>query len=131
MVINNDYIVQTYDGATDYYNCKPPLSMWMISLGYKIFGFNLIGMRFYSALSMWLMIAMLGLWLKRYGRITSLVSVGAMIATMAVYEYHYARFGDPDALYQLFFTASMLFMLSSERTSAIFMEAPFVLRWLF
>lgn len=32
MVVNNDYLVNTYFGETDYFNLKPPLSMWAIAL---------------------------------------------------------------------------------------------------
>ena len=40
-----------------------------------------------------------------------------MIATKAVYLYHYARYGELDAFFQLFFTLSMLCMLESRRNA--------------
>ncbi len=120
MSINNDYIVHTFNDEPDFYNCKPPLSMWLIALGYSIFGYSILGLRFFSALSMWLMIAVLGIWLKRYGWLTSIIAVGALTATAVVYQYHYARYGDPDALYQLFVTISMLCMLSSKNNFKYF-----------
>lgn len=117
MLQSGDYIVHTYHGEADYYNCKPPLGLWIITLGYRLFGYNLLGLRFFSALSLWLMIGILGLWLRRYGSLTSLLSMGAMIATKAVYLYHYARYGELDAFFQLFFTLSMLCMLESRRNA--------------
>lgn len=117
MLQSGDYIVHTYHGEADYYNCKPPLGLWIITLGYRLFGYNLLGLRFFSALSLWLMIGILGLWLRRYGSLTSLLSMGAMVATKAVYLYHYARYGELDAFFQLFFTLSMLCMLESRRNA--------------
>ena len=46
MLQSGDYIVHTYHGEADYYNCKPPLGLWIITLGYRLFGYNLLGLRF-------------------------------------------------------------------------------------
>ena len=46
MLQSGDYIVHTYHGEADYYNCKPPLGLWIITLGYRLFGYNLLGCAF-------------------------------------------------------------------------------------
>ena len=99
MVINDDYLVNTYFGETDYFNLKPPLSMWAIALSYHLAGFTLEAVRLPSAIASFLMLAVGALWLKRrQGAVASLVYVGAMTAFKVLIAGHYARNGDLDAL---------------------------------
>lgn len=122
MMQSGQYLVHTYRGEVDYWNLKPPLSFYGIMLGYKLFGFTPFGLRFYSAASMFGMMVMLALWMKkRHGSIASLISQLFLMACSIIYGEHFARFGDADALYVLFYTFSMLCMLESVRD----------LRWLY
>ena len=74
MMQSGDYVVTTYRGEPDYWNLKPPLTDYCIMLGYRLFGYNALGLRFYSALSMMLTMIVLALWTRRrYGRIASLL----------------------------------------------------------
>ena len=50
MIQNDDYLVHTYEGELDYWNLKPPFSYWVVALGYRLFGYNRLGLRFFSAL---------------------------------------------------------------------------------
>lgn len=114
MMQRGDWVVSTYQGEPDYWNLKPPLSMYGIMLGYKLFGYNAVGLRFYSAASMLCTMGLLALWLRRrVGRVASLVSQLFLMACSIVYNYHFARFGDADALYVLIYTVAMLCMLDS------------------
>ena len=54
MLWNEEPVVSTWQYEPDYWNLKPPLSEWFIMLGCRIFGFNAWGLRFYSALSIFL-----------------------------------------------------------------------------
>ena len=103
MIENNDYIVHTYRGEVNDNNIKPPLGLWVILLSYKLFGFSLFAMRAQSAIMMLLTQIILGLWArKRFGNIAGLIAMAMLISTQSVYGFHFARFGDLDALYQLF-----------------------------
>ena len=116
MVKSGNYIVSTFDGEPDYWNLKPPLSYWAIALGYKLFGYNALGLRFYSALSMLACVAALCVWMKRrVGTVAAVVSVLLILCDITVFGDHFARFGDADAQYQLLFTLAMLCMLQSKR----------------
>ena len=116
MLQNGESIVSTYRGETDYWNLKPPLTYWCIMLGYRIFGYNALGMRAYSALSMLLLMAVTALWsLKRYGKVASLCTALFWLGLGAVYGPHFARFGDADAQVALLSACAMLCMLKSER----------------
>ena len=45
MLESGNWVVTTFDGATDYYNSKPPLNVWLIALSMKAFGPSLTAMR--------------------------------------------------------------------------------------
>lgn len=114
MMQSGDYLVTTFQGEPDYWNLKPPLSEYAIIAGYQLFGPSAFGMRFYSALSMLLIMAAVALWCKKYyGSIASLFSVGFWLASTMVYGPHFARFGDADAQMLFFYTLAMLCMLQS------------------
>ncbi|MFH1879888.1 MAG: glycosyltransferase family 39 protein [Bacillota bacterium] len=116
MIENSDYIVHTYMGELNVNNVLPPLGLWVIALSYKIFGFSLFSMRAQSAIAMLLSQVILGLWTrKRYGNLAGIVALAMLIGTQLIYGFHFARFGDLDALYQLFFMLSMLCMIDSGR----------------
>ncbi len=116
MIENNDYLVHTYMGEVNVNNIKPPLGLWVIALFYRIFGFSLFSMRAQSAFAMLLSQIILGLWArKRYGNLAGLIAMAMLISTQVVYGFHFARFGDLDALYQLFFTIAMIAMIDSKR----------------
>ena len=116
MIRNQDYVVSTYQGEPDYWNLKPPLSFWLIAIGYRMFGYNALGLRFFSALASLLVSGALALWAyRRWGRWTAPLIVLLYMANSMVFSYHFARFGDADSQYQLFFTLSMLCMLGADR----------------
>ncbi|MDD3335798.1 MAG: glycosyltransferase family 39 protein [Eubacteriales bacterium] len=116
MIRNEDYLVHTYQGETDLWNLKPPLSFWSIALSYRLFGYTPFALRFFSALSTLVAMAMLTLWAwRRMGVIPALMALMVFAFNQGLYGNHFSRFGDADALYQLFFTLAMLCMLQSGR----------------
>lgn len=109
MMKSGNYIVNTYQYNTDYYNLKPPLSFWGVMLGYRLFGFTLFGMRFYSAVAFVLSAALTFFFcFKRYGKIEALCTLLFMACTSPFYRYHFARHADADSLFSLFVLISML-----------------------
>lgn len=116
MLCSGDYVVTTFNGEPDYWNLKPPLSEYLIILGYRLFGFGAMGLRFYSAVSAMLTMIILSLWLKkRYGSVASLTALLVLLGCDWVYGHHFGRAGDADALMILFYVIAMLFMLESGR----------------
>lgn len=103
--------VNTYAYAPDMYNLKPPLVTWAIALGYRLFGYNELGLRFFSALSLFCTILLIAVYtLKHYGKTASLCCLFISLCYSCLYFDHWGRSGDPDAIYILFFTLSMLSM---------------------
>lgn len=116
MIRNEDYVVHTYGGETDYWNLKPPMSFWGVVLGYRLFGYNALGLRFVSALATLISMALVVFWCtRRYGVWPAVVALCAYVCNKGMYVPHFARFGDADAMYQLFFTIAMLCMLMSRK----------------
>lgn len=114
MMRNHNYIVNTYNYENDYFNLKPPLSYWGIILGFRIFGTNVFGMRFYAALSMLLTFLMIAFWLyRRAGKTACLTSMFLMLTFHDIFYWHAARNADADALYLLLFTFGCLNLIES------------------
>lgn len=51
MIQNGDYIRHTYNYQVDDWNLKPSISYWAIVLGFRLFGYSVWGLRFFSALA--------------------------------------------------------------------------------
>ena len=116
MIRNSDYLVQTYQGLPDYWNLKPPLSFWLISLAYRLFGYNAFALRFFSAFSGLLTALAVALWSwKRCGRWTAVLTLAIFTANRVFFGLHFARYGDADAQYQLFFTLAILSTIMCDR----------------
>lgn len=112
MLQTKNYIVNTVNYAPDYWNLKPPLSFYGIMLGFRIFGYSAVGLRFYSALSYFFICMLCTLYMKKhYGKFSSLLCLAFLCCNQLMFKNHGARAGDADALYQLFFTIAMLAMM--------------------
>lgn len=115
MLKNNEYIINTYNYTNDYWNLKPPLSFLGIILSFKIFGVSVFSFRFTSALSLLLTAIILAIFIKnRYGKLESLISLAIFSSLSSFYLYHMGRHGDADALFMLFFTLAMIYMMKIE-----------------
>lgn len=109
MLARNNYIVNTYGYEIDYWNLKPPISYWAIIAGYKLFGFNTLGIRFFSALAAFTTILLITFFtLHKHGKLASLISTIVLSTTIPFILEHCARTGDADSIFVLFFTLSML-----------------------
>ena len=116
MIRNNDYLIHTFQGEPDLWNTKPPLSFWMISLSYRIFGYNAFALRFFSAFATVLAVLILAVWaMKRYGKWAVPLILLLFTANNILYGLHFTRFGDADSQYQFFFTMAMLCLLNSQK----------------
>jgi 4-amino-4-deoxy-L-arabinose transferase-like glycosyltransferase len=122
MIQNHNYLVSTYLGQTDLYNSKPPLGLWFIILGYKIFGFNVWGLRFYSALACLISVGMVMIMTRLYaGKAEALLSGMVLTTSLPFVFVHGARSGDYSSLLVCFCVFFVFFLLRSE-------ENP---RWLY
>lgn len=111
MIQNGNYLVNTFMGEADYWNVKPPLSFWSVALGFTLFGYTSVGLRFFSALAYLTASVCTGLFAGRYGKLTSLFTMVFLAANYYPFKAHLARAGDADSLYLLLFTLAILSML--------------------
>ena len=125
MLKQHTLIRSTYLYETDYYNLKPPMSMWTIMLSMVLFGKSIVAMRIPPALC-YLLLAFLSARFarKRYGRMASLFVLGLLTANTAPFIAHMVRAGDADSLYVLLFSLAMFSMISiKERKRNIYLCA--------
>ncbi len=111
MIQSGNYLVNTWLGEPDYWNVKPPLSFWAVAAGFALFGYNTVGLRFFSALAYLLTSVCTGLFARRYGKLASLLTMTFLAANYFPFKAHLVRAGDADSLYLLFFTLACLAML--------------------
>ncbi len=112
MLKSGNFIMNTFRYEPDYWNLKPPLSMYGTALSFMIFGVGKFGLRAFSALSYVILCLVSALFIKkRFGCMASLAAVGFLCANNACFSFHMIRSGDADSLYVLFFTLSMICML--------------------
>ncbi|MDF2883164.1 MAG: hypothetical protein K0R54_3721 [Clostridiaceae bacterium] len=116
MIKRNNYIVNTYEYNNDYWNLKPPISYLSIVLGYRLAGFNALGLRLFSAVSGMLTILAVTIFvLYNHGRMASLISTAALTTTLPFILQHCSRSGDADSIFILFFTLSMMCLTLAEK----------------
>ena len=112
MLKQGNLIESTYRYETDYYNLKPPLSMWSIMLSMLIFGKSVFSLRFASVLFyLILALAVVCFARRRYGKTAALFSLMLLAANTTPFIAHMVRAGDADSLYVLLFSLAMLCML--------------------
>lgn len=112
MLRQGKLLESTYRYETDYYNLKPPLSMWSIMLSMLLFGESVFSLRFASVLC-YLILALVVVCFarKRYGRTAALFSLMLLTANTTPFIAHMVRAGDADSLYVLLFSLAMICML--------------------
>ncbi len=111
MLNGGSMIQSTYLRMADYYNLKPPLSMWCIMIGLKVFSDPVLGLRFYSAVCYLLLTLICGLFFRKVSPGAGLLAVGALGINMTPFLAHMVRAGDADSLYVLLFSLAMLAMV--------------------
>lgn len=116
MMQNHNYIASFWAGKPDLWNLKPPLGLWCIIAGYKIFGLNAVGLRFYSAAAGWLCVLMTMVISRKYGGRIAALLAGLILTTSWSFVFvHGARYGDYSSLLVLFFVFFIFFVLEAEK----------------
>lgn len=112
MIQSGNWIVNTYRYCIDYFNSKPPLSLWLIKASYMIFGYSSFALRFPAALIGFLSCVLITIYLIRKEGILSGIFFAAAFPTMtALVEFHAFRSGDMDSLYCALFAFAMIALL--------------------
>jgi 4-amino-4-deoxy-L-arabinose transferase-like glycosyltransferase len=121
MLKKNNFIVNTYKNKIDYWNLKPPLSFLITIVGYKLAGFNTLGLRLLSAASALLTILIIFVFvLKKHGILASFIATISLATSTQFLIDHSARAADADSLFVFLFTSSILSLVLSEHSSKWF-----------
>lgn len=116
MMSSDNLWINTYRGEVDYYNYKPPLSMWCIIIFFKLFGTTFHSMRLYSAVAMLLtFLIIFGFLCRNFGRRAAVIFGLLFITGEDLFFFHMARSADADALYILLYTAAILCLYLTEK----------------
>jgi 4-amino-4-deoxy-L-arabinose transferase-like glycosyltransferase len=110
MVRSHDYLINTYQGQPDYWNAKPPLSMWGAAAGYRLVENPFWGVRLFSTLSVLAILFMVYRFARGQAGPLAGILAALMLLTSASFIYrHGARTADPDMLFVAMTTAALLF----------------------
>lgn len=127
MIQSGTFLVNTYNGQVDYYNLKPTLSFLPMITGYKLFGFNAFGLRFFSALlTVCTVFLVMAFATMELGALKGLLTGVILTSVERFFLEHNARSGDPDALYIFFYVSSLLLILGSTKSLYRFFAAFFL-----
>ena len=111
-----DVVATTFHGALDYYNSKPPLNVWLITLSFKTFGINLVSLRLVSVVSAWLTIAVLQAWGRRVlGPAVALFASLVLATTFGFVYVHSGRTAETDALFTLLILLTVVALWAEEK----------------
>lgn len=132
MMESGDYIVNTYNYKADYWNVKPVLSFYNNIIGMKLFGRNIFGFRFFSAVCYLIIVCLMFLLLRLEAGPAAALVGAATFAVLPTNWLHCFRTGDPDATFMMFLFASFVCLWFSVRKgwllalSAFFMGLAFL-----
>jgi 4-amino-4-deoxy-L-arabinose transferase-like glycosyltransferase len=130
MMHNGDYIHYYYAGEPDTWNAKPPLSVWLIIIAYKLFGFNAFALRFFSALATVFFFIYAYKLIRLYAvPKQAFIACSILLTTKAIIGFHVGRTGDTDALLAFFLTAFLYYFLSwlyNQKKYSIYYAAIFL-----
>lgn len=116
MLKNGHLIQSTYLYNLDYYNLKPPLSMWTIMFSLAFIGKGIFALRVPSAICYIVLCGKVGTFVRhKYGRMSAILSLALLSANTTPFLAHMVRAGDADSLFVLFFTLAMMSMLEIHR----------------
>ena len=109
MIQNGNIWINTLGYNVDYYNSKPPLMIWLIMLGYKLCGYNPLGLRISSAVSGLIIYIVAFIFsYKNQGKKQALVFAAFLPACELLFSFHMFRSGDMDSLYTLWFLLGVI-----------------------
>lgn len=110
MTLNGNYLVTHYNGQPDMWNTKPPLQIWAIAVSMHFFGYNEWALRFPSAVSSLLTVAIVFSFCRYYFGSLKLAygSSFVLLVSRGFIGEHVSRTGDYDAMLVLFVTCLTL-----------------------
>jgi 4-amino-4-deoxy-L-arabinose transferase-like glycosyltransferase len=124
MAASGQWIGVTYLGQLDYYNSKPPLNVWLISLAFKALGITLWSLRLVSVMAALLTVFAIIIWGRRcFGAAVGLMAGVVLSTTFGFLYVHAGRSANTDALFTLFVLLTAIVLWAAD-------ENPWQQLWL-
>lgn len=121
MLKNKLWFANHYGDTPDFWNLKPPLGSWLISVSYLMFGVNPFSLRFFSGVSALIVIIITIIYTKnRFGKLTSLLSGFILSTCFSFIHVHGARTGDFDAIFTLLVLLTVISMEKAKERKIYF-----------
>lgn len=115
MYKNRNYLITTYLGQVDYYNLKPPLSMWCAVICFKLFGVDFAATRIPSAIAGVIAFVALNYFvLRHWGKKASIIFSALYVSNYNLIFFHMFRSADADGLFIMFFALAMICLYECE-----------------
>lgn len=129
MYHNHDYVNNYYGGELDTWTAKPPLLIWLITISYKIFGFNEFALRLPAMLGSFIFFIVLFRLVRMFHTsLAAFLTCIILLSCRAIAAHHVGRTGDYDSLLLLFLTCSVYFLctyLYRQKLSGLYLAAVF------
>ncbi|MBE0655483.1 MAG: glycosyltransferase family 39 protein [Bacteroidales bacterium] len=112
MVAHSDFFSYHFVDQADLFNTKPPLTVWLIALNFKIFGVTAFALRFHSVIAIFFfLIYMVKIILLYRDELFAVIFMGILISVKGIIGFHVGRTGDTDSLLLLFLTGFVYYFL--------------------
>ena len=123
MLEHRRWAVTTFQGATDYYNSKPPLNVWLIVASFQAFGVGLVALRLPAVICAWLTVAATLWWSRRaFGDRVALLATLVLATTYGFLYVHSGRTANADAPMTLAVTLTAITVWAAR-------DAPWLIAW--
>ncbi|TDN64235.1 ArnT family glycosyltransferase [Scandinavium goeteborgense] len=132
MMQSGNFVVNTYAGARDYWNLKPPLSFLPTTFVISIFGKSVATARLASGLFASILLVIIALvYGRRYNLNVAIAALSLIVGCTFIFFRHAFRTADADSLFLLTMTLSVLSLsLSRSALSLSFAALMVSIAWL-
>lgn len=115
MMKSKNWWINTYRYDVDYFNYKPPLSMWSIILAFKFFGISVQSARLFSAISMFLLVTSSFIFIyKKIGKMEAVIYGVLLASNTDLFFFHMARSADADSVYLFMLVLGIICLYQAE-----------------
>ena len=116
MYKQGNWVVNTYRGAADYFNSKPPLCLDLMIISYNIFGASAFAARFPSAIGgLITCMLVIGFFIRERKVVAAVIFPAIFGACSSLFTFHMYRAAEMDSVYNLFFTIAMISLYAMAR----------------
>jgi len=112
MINRGDYLHYYFLDQPDGFVNKPPLATWLISISFRLFGYNALALRLHSVVATIIFFFFSIKIIRLYKDLRfTMIAFSILITIKGIIGFHVGRTGDTDSLLVLFITAAIYYFL--------------------